>query len=54
MCMNMTFGDRRELFYLPRGFFGLIVMSYSGKIFERSSRALYSFISFFGTRTLFA
>jgi len=33
-------GDRQEMVYLPLGFLGLMVMSYFGKLAERSKRAL--------------
>jgi hypothetical protein len=34
------FGDRQNMFYLPRGFLGLIVMSYFGKVADRSTPAV--------------
>ena len=47
-------GERHKEYYLPRGFFGVIVMSYLGKVAERCSRAFHSFISLAETRTWFA
>ena len=38
-------GERQVRIYLPRGFFGRIIMSYLGSVSERSSRALMSCIS---------
>jgi hypothetical protein len=32
-----SLGDRHKMVYLPRGFLGLIVMSYFGKVADRSS-----------------
>ena len=47
-------GDRQNMFYLPRGFLGLIVMSYFGKVADRSNRAFTAFISPLETFTLAA
>lgn len=44
-------GDRRILIYLPRGFLGLMVMSYLLSVSERSSRLFSSFISALATIT---
>src|SRR5262249_52963105 len=47
-------GDWQGIVYMPLGFFGLMVISYFGKVADRSKRALYVFISALGTLTLAA
>src|SRR4051794_20901915 len=37
---NLNLGEGQKKSYLPLGFSGLMVMSYFGKVAERSSRAL--------------
>ena len=44
-------GERQIEIYLPRGDFGLIMMSYFGIVLDLSSRSLISIISRRGTRT---
>ena len=45
--LNQCLGVRRVFIYPPRGCLGRIVMSYLGKVFDRSNRASIGFISFF-------
>ena len=47
-------GDWQGKVYMPLGFFGLMVISYFGKVADRSKRALYVFISALETLTLAA